>query len=866
MNDLIWGSGYDNADLMIVADYARKADSNSGKCLSGYYRNKLQEYLVPNQFNVDQTYRTALVKRYVQGLGVGNFSSDKKLLEYHYSEEGASLSEYLNQLIQEIQDIKPRVILVMGEYALRILTGKEGISKWRGSVLSLADDILVRLDFPTAAQIKVVITYHLSIIHNEEHQQYIIRMDIKKACDLVFQDRPIDYHVINIARSSLDIMRFVDEYPIEKFPEMTYDIETHFGFITCAGISYDGYQGLTIPMYGATKYDLTDRMRMQHIMAQELRKRKLVNQNIGYDRRISQRYGLWMGEIIWDTMLAAHAIACEYPKRLDFLTSIYTDMSFYKDEGREFDPRKDSIDKLYAYNCKDAITTFQIYKKQKEELKELGQLEFFNQFYMPMFHMYYDIDSTGILQDRSKRDELLAKYEALKHVKTLEIFAITNTVGIESFNVGSAAQVGKFMEAMGFPVLRHRTPNGGIAINTDYDSLKKMKWMDPVDYRKCKLPYEHAIRFINLILLIRRINKVIEYVNVGVHPDGRIRTSYKIAGTTSGRTSAGQTSDGIPIFEETKGVQLIEFQQLGCSFQTITKHGFIIEGDEDTDIEEGIIGKDVREMYIPDKGFVLIEADGAQAEARVCDVLGEDWSGLKEYETLDKHSKVASMIFTEYSYEDIKRMAKVEKSDQGIFMRQIGKHAKHGKNNGLKAFEFAKKYIPISDPRAAVKLADKILKAIDKAYPNIENVFHKQVEECIRAHRYLVSPRPYGLPCGRLRRFFKKIDQHYINVAYSQLPQSAVSDHTKAAALRINSRIDHTKAFLVAENHDSITALVHWTYIRKYCKITKEELERPIDFRSCSLARDFELVIPAEFSIGRKNWGQMHELKKVRWN
>jgi len=267
-------------------------------------------------------------------------------------------------------------------------------------------------------------------------------------------------------------------------------------------------------------------------------------------------------------------------------------------------------------------------------------------------------------------------------------------------------------------------------------------------------------------------------------------------------------------------------------------------------------------MYIPDDGWVLVEGDGSQAEARVCDVLGEDWASLEEYGKVDKHCAVAAAIFEpEFTYEDIFRMAKKEKSDEGIAMRNIGKHSKHAKNNGMEAFLFATKYIPEANFRVALKKATEILKKIDKKYPNIENVFHKQVENELRNRRELIAPKAFGLPCGRKRVFLKKIDKHYLNVAYSYLPQAAISDHTKAARLRISARIDKTKCYIVGENHDSITALVRRGYLRVYISIAKQELERPIDFRGCSLSRDIDLIIPAEFSIGRKSWGQMKELK-----
>ena len=292
MTNPTYGNGYDQADLMIIGDYTRKGDLTAMQCLSGYYKKKLDEFLQSANFDVDLTYRTCIIKEYIQGLGVGTWGQDKKLLNYYFETEDASLAETMTILVDEINLIKPTTIIALGEYALRILTDKEGIRKWRGSVLPLAMDIASRLA-DVNWTIKVIATYHPNIVHTEEHQQFIMRLDYKKAIEILQNpNKAIDYHEIYICKSSMDLLRFLEQYPAEQYPEMTYDIETRYGFITCAGISFDGYRGICIPLYGATQIDMIDRCRMAYILSQLLAERNLINQNIAYDRRISNRFGL----------------------------------------------------------------------------------------------------------------------------------------------------------------------------------------------------------------------------------------------------------------------------------------------------------------------------------------------------------------------------------------------------------------------------------------------------------------------------------------------------------------------------------------------------------------------------------------------
>lgn len=831
---------------MICADYARKQDALTRECLSGYYHGKLNEFLSEQNYNIGNTYRTCVIKHYEKGLGVGTWGQDKKIIASIFEEYGLAPDFYLKILIDEINLIKPTVIIAMGEFAMRTLTGKEGISKWRGSCIDIEPNLLAKLN----CKPRVMIMQHLSIEHIDESQRYILRVDFKKTIEMLSKPHSSlhDYTLI-IARNTNDYLRFRSQYP-DNPPEITPDIETHHGFITCVGVTFDGRVACTIPLLGS-KVDLMEQCRMSNLLARDLQNPLIGknNQNIGYDKRILQRFGYRVNPVTWDTMLAAHTIAPEYPKNLGFLTSIYTNLPYHKDEGKEFDPSKHSYDQLYEYCGKDTITTKRIRDAQAIDLEDMEMTEFFNAFVMRLFNLYYENDSVGFLISDQKRSELGAKYEGLVNLKTMELQSITDPVRL---NLNSPSQIGKWMDEMLFPCYRHRVDSGFMAVNTDVESMKKMRSKNPVDWKKCKIPYEHATRFINLILLIRRIEKILEYITVGLHPHGRVMTNVKIGATTSGRTSNSMTADRdyvwVPDKESDIG-QGLKNKSLGFSFQTVTKHGFIIEGDDDEDIDEGIIGKDVREMLIADPGMAIVEIDRSQAEARVVDLLAEDYESLEEYGKLDKHCKVASFIFNTYSYDDIFRLSKREKTDEGEYMRFIGKKGKHATNYDMGDHRLS------SMANINLKFAKEILIKLGKAYPQVKSVFHAQIEEQVRRTRTMVNPY------GRVRRFFKKLDGHGIKVALSWYPQSVITDGTKLAMLKTRSDMDITKAWIVAENHDSITALVKRDYIRKYVMIAKRHLEEEIDFRKGTFFRDYSLKIPVEVSVGRRDWGHMKELK-----
>jgi hypothetical protein len=66
---------------------------------------------------------------------------------------------------------------------------------------------------------------------------------------------------------------------------------------------------------------------------------------------------------------------------------------------------------------------------------------------------------------------------------------------------------------------------------------------------------------------------------------------------------------------------------------------------------------------------------------------------------------------------------------------------------------------------------------------------------------------------------------------------------------------------IVIEGHDAITALVPKNEIEAYDVVVRKHYETSINFSKCSLARDFDLVIPVGCEIGEKN---LYEMRKYR--
>jgi DNA polymerase-1 len=259
--------------------------------------------------------------------------------------------------------------------------------------------------------------------------------------------------------------------------------------------------------------------------------------------------------------------------------------------------------------------------------------------------------------------------------------------------------------------------------------------------------------------------------------------------------------------------------------------------------KHGDTGSDLRSMFVPDDGYVFVECDLSQAEARIVALLSDDTELLKMFaEGKDVHRITAATIF----------QTTVDKIDSQ--MRFIGKESRHAGNYDVKKRRFmmmvnsdAKKFginISISEWKAG-----QILETYAKMHPLLEINFRTEVRKALDTTRTIINP------FGRRRQFFDRLDDNMYREGYAQIPQSTVRDQVCRAMRNIKLRIPSIR--FCGESHDAFLAQVREDDVDKYVPIFKEEMEAPINFKQCTLSRGV-LVIPSDVSIG-KNY---KELKK----
>lgn len=840
MNPTVSSHGYGDAKIYFLSGFPYKDDLNSGLALSGHSERELSKFLAPHNISLKMQYSGLFIREKLSYSGA-NVNKLKKAV----SEVDSSSYEKL--LLSEIKDIKPNVIVPMDDLSLGVvfphikkLTKPKNRKYWtecyRGSILPLRTDW--QNEIPDN-YIKVIPTFSPQYVYINPAVKYLIRLDFDRIAKYQNSIKPApEYGLRWVCRSAQELEVFILRSLNNNPTFLTFDIETWRGMITCISFSFNGHEGVSIPLMPESKnhshlLELAMLWRLvAKLLSHDIPK---VNQNIKYDWIILERHGFYVHNVIGDTMLETSLIYPELPKGLDFLTSIYTDIAYYKDEGKEYNPRLHTRDRLYLYNAMDSIATHVVHTAQQTELSELPDVKnLYETEIVPLIHIYKTIDNNGILVDCERRQTLINKYEMLFDSNQT---ILRKLVGDDKFNARSPQQVGNLV----YNILRYpkrtKTNEDGVQVyKTDKDTLDDLI----INWAEANTQGKVGYSILSRIIMCRKLSKIIEYIKTPLFPGGYFKGTSNLAGTETGRSSFSKTIDEILNDTFTK------FIRIGRSLQTISKHGFHFDEEIFDDFEDAVVAADMRSMFVPHKGFVFVEGDGNSAEARIVAVLAEDYELLASFDSKPKvHAKTAAMLFNVDVNTITKDFPTIPKI--GMTYYDLGKRVRHGGHYDLKAFRLAQMtHIMLSE-------CTRMLKLFHSNNPKIKGVFHHEVFEFLRTFRFLVNP------FGRKRDFFGTLNDDMYKEALATLPQGTVSDLTKFTLRRVLDECPYSR--FLTEQHDGVLAEIHESKWEKYGSVFKKHYERKFDFKLCSLPRGFELSIPCEISYSRENWASLKEIQ-----
>jgi uracil-DNA glycosylase family 4 len=523
-------SGPAQAKIMLVGEAPGSTEEMQGAPFVGASGTELTKMLTEAGINRDECYITNVCKYRPPSNKLATWFLNKTTARKEHVNEicgrypNSYILEGLTELFEEIEAVAPSLIIAFGDTALWALSGEAGITKWRGSILKFGD-------------IPVVPTYHPAAILRVWAWRFIAVQDLRRAAT-VLADRPQPPGYSFILRPSFPTVMEVlnDTYAdVQKQPtRLACDIETRSRHIACFGFAWSNTDAICIPHmdvhnphgYWSVEEEATIIWRLRELLLHP--NVEVIGQNWLYDMQYIARH--W-GFIPWphlDTMIAHHVLFAGLPKGLDFLSSLYNDYHVYwKDEGKQWDPRYVDEEQLWEYNCKDCTNTYEASYHIEKAAVQLGLTEQVS-FQMQMVRPILKTMLRGMNTSRETRTNIsLVLVEAM-----LDRQSFLNFVLDREFNPRSPPQMKKlFYTQLGVPpVLHKKTKKPTLAKDALFDLRKKA---DPI---------LHPI--IDAIVEFRRAGTFNSVATTRIDADNRIRCSYNIAGTETYRLSSSEDAFG----------------------------------------------------------------------------------------------------------------------------------------------------------------------------------------------------------------------------------------------------------------------------------------------------------------------------------
>lgn len=297
------------------------------------------------------------------------------------------VNEHIDILCDAIKRANPNVILALGNTPLQVLCGETGVTNWRGSILE-AD--LMRKD---ARPYKVVSSLHPTAILRQYSWSFPAAQDFHRAA-YEAQYPEVRYPAYRFEISPnfdsaiwrLDfLLRELDKAPLE----ISVDIETTRNQIACIGFAWSALEAFCLPFvdyrhqngcyWGTLEQELALVKKTRQILAHK--NMRLIGQNyICYDSIYNWRNWLVFPRVAVDTMTYHHTNWALLPKKIAFQASLFCEYYRYwkderkgqKEEKKDWNEKQDPI-KLWTYNCKDCVITYEVAQVQKKNAENLGR-------------------------------------------------------------------------------------------------------------------------------------------------------------------------------------------------------------------------------------------------------------------------------------------------------------------------------------------------------------------------------------------------------------------------------------------------------------------------------------------------------------
>ncbi len=368
-----------------------------------------------------------------------------------------------------------------------------------------------------------------------------------------------------------------------------------------------------------------------------------------------------------------------------------------------------------------------------DKLKAEGMYKLFTDIEMPLIYSLSKMEAVGVRVDGDKLKEYGSGLEI--RIKELES-EIYNDAGV-SFNINSPKQLGEVL------FVRLNMPGGKktkSGYSTAADVLEKLS----VDYP-----------IVKKILEYRQLTKLNSTYAQGlqnyISDDGRIHGTFNQTITATGRISSTEPNlQNIPVRTE--------------------------------------LGSKLREVFVPQDGYVFVDADYSQIELRVLASLSDDKDLIDAYKhAADIHAITAAKVF----HVDLDKVTPI--------MRRNAKAVNFGVVYGISAFGLSE------DLSISRKEALDYINNYFKTYPGVKNYLNNSVLFA-KEHGYVTTiygrkrPIPELKSSNFMQRSFGE------RVAMNSPIQGSAADIMKIAMIAIDERLskEYPQSRIVLQIHDEL--------------------------------------------------------------
>jgi len=445
--------------------------------------------------------------------------------------------------------------------------------------------------------------------------------------------------------------------------------------------------------------------------------------------------------------------------------------------------RSEQVKKLALWLLDSSISnpeSEETIERLKEKLKANDLLNVYNNIELPLISILEKMSKIGIKVSRLDLENLQKDLQIEIGNIRKEIFRL----GEMEFNPSSPQQVAEIL----FEKLKisakgiKKTPNGKI-------STKESELF--------KLASKHKI--VPYILRLRELEKLLTtYVNPlfdKLDKNSRVHTTFNQTGTSTGRLSS-----------------------VNPNLQNIPA------GDER-------FAKDVKNIFIADKGYILVSFDYSQIELRVAAHLSNDKMLIKAFNKgRDIHTITASEIF------------KIKEQDVNKEQRRLAKVFNFGILYGMSSYGLSER-LNISVIEARNFIDNYFLR-----FSGIHDYFDKVKSD--------INEKGYVKTIFNRKRFFlngnTRGKQAMLREAINAPIQGSAADIIKIAMIKINKQklIDNEKCRLLLQIHDDLLFEIKKEKVKELAPKIKKIMEKAIKLKT---------PIAVNVKLGDK-WGNMKEL------